>query len=88
MPKPAELSEPISLRLPADVLAGIQAVAAATERTRSWVMVRALKRYLASEGADVLAIADGKREIAAGQSHAFDAVLDEVERLVRPVKAA
>ncbi len=88
MSKLADLSEPISLRLPADVLAGIEAVAAASERTRSWVMVRALRRYLASEGADVLAIAEGRKEIAAGLAYDFDAVIDEVERIVRPVKAA
>ncbi len=88
MPKPADPAEPISLRLPAEVLAGIEAVAAASERTRSWVMVRALKRYLASEGADVLAIADGERETSAGQSHDFDEVIQESERIVRSVKAA
>jgi predicted transcriptional regulator len=45
-----ELSDPISMRLPVDVLEAIERVAEATDRNRSWVMVRALRRYLATEG--------------------------------------
>ena len=78
----SELSEPIALRIPTDVLAQIEAVAEATERTRSWVMVRALKLYLAGEGRDVLAAIEGRRQIAAGQSHDMDEVLDEIEGIV------
>jgi predicted transcriptional regulator len=88
MSKTMELSEPISLRLPVDLLASLEAVAAASDRTRSWVLVRALRRYLATEGADILAIDTGKRQIAAGEAHDFGSVLDEVEALVRSGKAA
>src|SRR5258708_7623012 len=49
-----ELSDPISLRLPVDTLAAIEQVAKATDRTRSWVIVRALRRYLLTEGAQIL----------------------------------
>lgn len=49
MSKPV-LSDPITLRLPLDVLADIEAVAKATERTRSWIMVRAMRYYLLNEG--------------------------------------
>jgi predicted transcriptional regulator len=88
MSKTVELSEPISLRLPVDLLASLETVAAASDRTRSWVLVRALRRYMATEGADILAIDTGKRQIAAGEAHDFDSVLDEVEALVRSGKAA
>jgi predicted transcriptional regulator len=88
MPASRDLSEPVSLRLPSDVLQAIEAVAAASDRTRSWVMVRALKRYLATEGAEILAVAEGRRQIAAGDAHDMDAVLGEVEALVRAGKAA
>ncbi|WP_152016488.1 MULTISPECIES: CopG family transcriptional regulator [unclassified Bosea (in: a-proteobacteria)] len=81
MPK-LELSDPITLRLPADVLRDIEQVGQALDRTRSWVMVRALKLYLASEGRDVLAIIEGRRQIAAGQSHDMDDVLREIEAIV------
>lgn len=45
-----ELSDPIALRIPIDVLGDIEKIATASDRTRSWVIVRALKLYLASEG--------------------------------------
>ena len=62
MPKP-ELSDPITLRLPVDVLDAIERIGRASDRTRSWVMVRALRLYLAGEGADILAIAKGLEQI-------------------------
>ena len=79
-----ELSEPISIRLPRDVLAAIEQVAKASDRTRSWVLVRALRRYLATEGADILAVVEGRAQIATGDSHDMDDVLDEIERIIRP----
>jgi predicted transcriptional regulator len=82
----AELSDPISMRLPVDVLEAIERVAEATDRNRSWVMVRALRRYLATEGADILAVIEGRAQIAAGKSHDMDDVLDEVDRIIRNPK--
>jgi predicted transcriptional regulator len=73
------LSDPIALRVPADILADVERIAQVSERTRSWVIVRALKAYLASEGADILAAAKGREEIAQGRSHDLDDVLDELE---------
>jgi predicted transcriptional regulator len=73
------LSDPIALRVPTDILADIERIAQASERTRSWVIVRAMKAYLASEGADILAVAKGREEIAQGLSHDLDNVLDELE---------
>jgi predicted transcriptional regulator len=78
-----ELSDPISLRLPVDVLEAVERVAKASDRSRSWVMVRALRRYLATEGADILAVIDGRAQIAAGKSHDMDDALDEIERIIR-----
>ena len=78
-----ELSEPISIRLPRDVLAAIEQVAKASDRTRSWVLVRALRRYLATEGADILAVVEGRAQIATGDSHDMDDALDEIERIIR-----
>lgn len=76
------LSEPLTLRLPLDVLDDIEKIAAASDRTRSWVIVRALKAYLASEGADILAIIKGREQIAAGDVHDMDDVIREVEAIV------
>lgn len=80
MSKPV-LSDPITLRLPLDVLADIEAVAKATERTRSWIMVRAMRYYLLNEGADILEIAEGQQNVRDGKVHDFDAVMAELERL-------
>ncbi len=79
----AELSDPIALRIPVDVLTDIEKIATASERTRSWVIVRALRLYLAGEGADCLAILRGREEAAAGSGHDADDVLAELESVVR-----
>lgn len=47
------LSDPITLRLPSDVLADIETIARIAGRSRSWVMVRAMKAYLATEGQEI-----------------------------------
>jgi predicted transcriptional regulator len=82
MKKP-ELSDPIALRLPVEVLKEIEAIAEVSERTRSWVMVRALKQYLAGEGRDILAAVEGRKQISAGNSHDMDDVLDEMEAIAK-----
>lgn len=80
MSKP-DLSEPITLRIPRDVLADIEAIAETTDRTRSWVMVRALRAYLQAEGANVLAWRKGRQEIADGEVEDIDDVLADLERI-------
>lgn len=78
-----ELSDPISIRLPRDVLAAVEQVAKAADRSRSWVLVRALRRYLMTEGADILAVVEGRAQIANGDAHDMDDVLDDIERIIR-----
>ena len=82
MAKP-ELSDPITLRLPVEVLAALEKVAAVSDRTRSWVMVRALKLYLAQEGAEILRVAEGLEQLERGESEDMDDVIAQVERIVR-----
>jgi len=79
----AELSDPIALRIPVDVLADIEKIATVSERTRSWVIVRALRLYLASEGSDCLAIVRGRGQALEGGGHDADDVLGELESIVR-----
>lgn len=90
MPRNSKLSGPISLRLPVEVLASVEEIAKATERTRSWIVVRALKRYLATEGKEILDFVEGRAQVEAGESYDMEEVLQEVERIVRssPGKAA
>ncbi len=78
MAKPV-LSDPIALRLPEDMLKQIETIAAATERTRSWVIVRALKYYLAAEGKDILEILEGEEQVRRGEVMDMDDLLKELE---------
>lgn len=78
-----ELSDPISMRLPNDVQVAVEAIAKATDRSRDWVIVRALRRYMMTEGADILAVVEGRAQIAAGDAHHMDDVLDDIERIIR-----
>lgn len=77
------LSDPITLRLPRDVLAEIEEIAGLCSRSRSWVMVRAMKAYLASEGKDIRNIQAAKAEIAAGRHHDLDDVLSDVDAIIK-----
>lgn len=83
-----ELSDPISIRFPVDLLADIEKIASASERTRSWVIVRALRRYLASEGAQILDAVEGRAELSAGKGYDLDDVIAEIETIIRSDRAA
>jgi predicted transcriptional regulator len=63
------LSDPIAVRLPVEVREEIEKVAGALDRSRSWVIVRALRLYLAGEGRDVLARQAALAEVAASNVH-------------------
>ncbi|WP_428414355.1 CopG family ribbon-helix-helix protein [Pararhizobium sp.] len=80
MAKPV-LSDPIALRLPVDVLKDIEIIAAASERSRSWVMVRAMRYYLATEGKDVLEIERARESMRQGKFRDVDTLLDELDSL-------
>jgi len=80
MAKPV-LSDPIALRLPVDVLKDIETIAATSERSRSWVMVRAMRYYLLNEGADILEVSQGLQDVKDGKVHDLDTVLSELDRL-------
>ncbi len=80
MAKPV-LSDPIALRLPVDVLKDIETIAATSERSRSWVMVRAMRYYLATEGKDILDIEHAREGMRQGKFQDVDALLDELDAL-------
>ncbi|KGD85812.1 MULTISPECIES: ribbon-helix-helix domain-containing protein [Rhizobium/Agrobacterium group] len=80
MAKPV-LSDPITLRLPLDILEDVEKIAETADRSRSWVIVRALKYYLMAEGNDILQIRKGEEQIRDGETvdmeELFDELLDE-----------
>lgn len=75
------LSDPIALRLPVDVLADIEKIAATADRTRSWVMVRAMRYYLATEGKDILEIEGARDGMRQGKFQDMDVLLDDLATL-------
>ncbi|MGD9478215.1 CopG family ribbon-helix-helix protein [Shinella sp. G-2] len=79
MEKQRNLSDPIALRLPSDVLAGIEAIARVSGRSRSWVMVRAMKAYLAGEGQEVLEIDQARQAAAQDGAVALDDLLADLD---------
>ena len=76
------LSDPLTLRMPTDVLEAIEAIAETCDRSRSWVMVRAMRLYLAREGAEILAVRQGREEAARGDIHDMETVLSELEGII------
>ncbi|MDQ0423134.1 putative transcriptional regulator [Peteryoungia aggregata LMG 23059] len=82
-----QLSDPITLRLPRDLLAEIEAVAGACERSRSWVMVRALKAYMAQEGREIQEIARARKAVADGEGTDADDVLAELDAIIKGAAA-
>lgn len=72
----------VTLRVPADLLSDIEAIAEATDRSRSYIIVRALKAYLMNEGADILAAIKGRDQITAGEHEDMDAVIADMDRII------
>lgn len=83
-----ELSDPVTIRVPLDVLQDIERVAVAIDRTRSWVMVRALKLYLAGEGEEVLSLLRAREQHEADGGHDAEKIMDELDAIVAGTKAA
>ena len=82
MEKQRELSDPLTMRLPVDVLKDIETIAKACERSRSWVIVRALKAYLMAEGGEVLENVRAREELRAGIGYDLDDVLAEIDAIL------
>ncbi|MBB3387994.1 putative transcriptional regulator [Rhizobium sp. BK275] len=78
----ASQSESVTLRVPSDVIAEIEAIAKASDRSRSYIIVRALRTYLMNEGADILAAIKGREQIAAGEFENMDDVIADIDRIV------
>ncbi|CDZ53043.1 CopG family ribbon-helix-helix protein [Neorhizobium galegae] len=82
MAKPV-LSDPITLRLPLDILEDIEKIAETADRSRSWVIVRALKYYLMAGGSEILSIRRGREDIEAGRFVEAEEFFTELDRLNR-----
>jgi predicted transcriptional regulator len=75
-------SVPISLRLPAELLEKLDKVAAIMERPRSWVILDAVREYLADEGQEMLDIQESIEQLDRGEGIPFEEVLSEMREKV------
>jgi predicted transcriptional regulator len=88
MPMPAGRNAiPISVRLPAELVERLDKVAAIMERPRSWVILDAVREYLADEGQEVLDIQAGIEELDRGEGIPADEVLAELREMIAAAKA-
>jgi len=77
----------ISLRVPTEVAERLDKIAAALERPRSWVMLRALRQYIADEGQEVLDVQEGIAELDRGEGIPIEDVLAEMDEIIAKAEA-
>jgi predicted transcriptional regulator len=80
-------SIPVSLRVPADLIETLDKIAAVLERSRSWVMLRALRQYIADEGQEVLDVQEGIAELDRGEGIPIEDVLAEMDEIIARAEA-
>jgi predicted transcriptional regulator len=80
-------SIPVSLRVPADLIETLDKIAAALERPRSWVMLRALRQYVADEGQEMLDVQEGIAELDRGEGIPIEEVLAEMDEIIERAEA-
>jgi predicted transcriptional regulator len=66
----------------ADVVERLDKVAAILERPRSWVILRAIRQYLADEGQEVLDVQEGIEEAERGEVVDFDEVMAGLDEII------
>jgi len=78
---------PVSIRVSADVVERLDKVAAILERPRSWVILRAIRQYLAAEGQEVLDVQEGIEEAERGEVVDFDEAMARFEEILAGAEA-
>lgn len=77
----------LTVRVPAELLSDLDRIAGALDRSRSWVVLRALRQYLDTEGAEVLEDAESIAALERGEGVDLDKVLDDAEALIDRIEA-
>jgi predicted transcriptional regulator len=73
----------VTLRVPTDVVEKFDRLAAAMERPRSWVMLRALRHYLEAEGAEVFDDIERIAELDRGAFEPFETIFAQAEQIIK-----
>ena len=83
MPDDHPLSSHVSLRVPSDLIEAFDRLAAALERPRSWVMLRALRQYLdEGEGAEIAEDIESLAELDRGETVSSEELHQRVEEII------
>ena len=78
----------VSLRVPSDLIEAFDQLAAALDRPRSWVMVRALRQYLEEgEGAEIAEDTESLAELDRGETVPFEDSLRRVREIIARAEA-
>jgi predicted transcriptional regulator len=72
----------LSVNLPASLLRDIEMIALGAGQPSDAVVRRALELYLSSEGRDLLAVIDGRRQLDEGLHEDLDDVIADIDRIV------
>jgi predicted transcriptional regulator len=80
-------STSVSLRVPKDLLQQLDAIAAALDRPRSWILLRALRQYLRDEGAEILEVKEGMAQLDNGEGRRFDEALGDLQDTIAKAEA-
>ena len=73
----------LSLRLEEDTIARLDKIARALDRSRSWVIADAIRRYIETEGKDIEAILEGIADADAGDfatQEEIDAIFEKFKK--------
>ena len=74
----------IAARVDADLDAQLDHLAAATGRSKSWLISEALRSYVANEQQFLAAVEEGKQALRDGKVVDHDTVIAAFERIVSP----
>ena len=87
MPDGSSNAVPISVRLPAEIVEKLDKVAAIMERPRSWVILDAVREYLADEGQEMLDIQASIEELDRGEGIPWEEAMAEFKRKIAEAEA-
>lgn len=83
MPDDQPLTGHVSLRVPNELIEALDRIAAALERPRSWVMLRALRQYIEEgEGREIEEDTESLAELDRGERVPFEEVLDRLRQKI------
>jgi predicted transcriptional regulator len=78
----------ITARLDPDTFAGLDRLAAYYDRSRAWLVAKAVERYVQEEGQFFAFIQEGEDAIAAGDFVTHDQLVAEIDAMLADKKAA